>query len=330
MGRNPSGPAFQPLHPKVARCVASAQARICGILPVNSLHSSSPLPLPDPGGNFPSFEGGWDVEFHRSVRFGVSDSKDRANLFDGLPGLVLHLRLGCAALFRPIKAWFIFLIFLCFGGHFFKCLLHLLEGCRRHNILGFFGQEHDFAHGVDHAGIERRMIHEPADAIDIAHMGCHLIKKANEACRVIIAVPGVLNAQLVGLQLKFTAYTEQFQIQHQAEAIKTVLQGIVGANPHHASGQNHRGHFRCLIENARVCGLFHQLMPCRATTCPISWPITPANSASSSAASSNPRSTKRYPPGSEKALISFEFSTVTCKGTWRSECAATVCATWST
>src|SRR5579875_566605 len=140
MGRNPSGPAFQPLHPKVARCVASAQARICGILPVNSLHSSSPLPLPDPGGNFPSFEGGWDVEFHRSVRFGVSDSKDRANLFDGLPGLVLHLRLGCAALFRPIKAWFIFLIFLCLAVTFLSACFICSKAVVVTIYLGFLGK----------------------------------------------------------------------------------------------------------------------------------------------------------------------------------------------
>ena len=139
----------------------------------------------------------------------------RADTLNRHAGLVLGLLGDGAPLFRQQQAGSVFFFFVRLLLHSGKFLLHFLEG---RALLGqslLRREKHGLALSVDHALIERGVVIEPADPVNVAFLGGHLVEKAHETAGIVARVPGVLDAELVGLQFIFAADAQQLEVQHQ-------------------------------------------------------------------------------------------------------------------
>ena len=99
---------------------------------------------------------------------------------------------------------------------------------------------------------------EEARAPNVPLFPGHLVEERNESLRIVASLPCVLGAELIRFGLKFTAHTQQRQIQDHAESIKTILQRIVRSDARGAAGEDDRADLGSLIDDVRNRRPLHQ------------------------------------------------------------------------
>src|SRR5262249_11566200 len=90
--------------------------------------------------------------------------------------------------------------------------------------------------------------------------GCHLVKESDESRWIVTTSPGVLDSELVRLQLEIAADAKKVQIQQEAQAVVAVLNCVIRAYAGSAAGKDDCGDLGALEKDVGDLGPQHQLM----------------------------------------------------------------------